>query len=169
MNSIAAILAWLEASELANTIRTSGYLFAIIESFHVIGLTMVFGTIAIIDLRLLGFASARRPFRKIASDVLKWTWAAFALAGATGSLLFITNAANYYHNTYFRLKMALLALSRPEYALIFEVTTAAKSVHRWENDPFKRPWPGGRAAAVVSLLLWTGIIFCGRWIGFTTL
>jgi hypothetical protein len=165
MNSITTLLAWLEASQLANAIRTSGYLFAIIESFHVIGLTMVFGTIAIIDFRLLGFASARRPFRRIASDVLKWTWAAFALSVMTGSLLFISNAANYYHNNYFRLKMVLLALSGLN-MLIFEVTTA-KSVHRWENDPFAPV--AGRAAAVVSLLLWTGIIFCGRWIGFTTL
>src|SRR4051812_21462496 len=108
---ITALLAWLEASGLADSIRTSGYLFAVIESFHVIGLTMVFGTIAIVDLRLLGVASARRSFTKMASDILKWTWAAFALAAGTGSLLFITNAAVYYHNFYFRAKMVLLALT----------------------------------------------------------
>ena len=73
---------------------------------------MVFGTIAIIDLRLLGIASTRRPFRRIASDVLKWTWAAFALTVFTGFLMFITNAAVYYHNFFFRTKMVLLAFSR---------------------------------------------------------
>jgi hypothetical protein len=163
--AVTPFLNWLEASHLAVAIKTSGYLFAMIESLHVIGLTLVFGTIAIIDLRLLGFASTRRPFRKIASDVLKWTWAAFALSVATGLLMFITNADVYYHNTYFRIKMALLALSGLN-MVVFELTTA-KTVHQWENEPLA-PMPG-RAAAACSLLLWTGVIFCGRWIGFTTL
>src|SRR6185295_1631980 len=107
--SLTAFLASLEASQVAVRIRDSLYLFPLIESFHVIGLTMVFGTIAIIDLRLLGVASTRRPFTRIVSDVLRWTWLAFALTAATGVLMFITNAGVYYHNFYFRCKMALLA------------------------------------------------------------
>src|SRR6185503_11101508 len=96
--SIADLLAAVEASRLAATIRDSLYLFPLIESSHVIGLSMVFGTIAIIDLRLLGIASTRRSFTRIASDLLKWTWAAFALTVTTGLLMFITNADVYYHN-----------------------------------------------------------------------
>ena len=161
---ITEFLAWLESSNLADSIRTSGYLFAIIESVHVIGLTMVFGTIAIVDLRLLGVASTRRRFTRMASDILKWTWAAFALAAATGSLLFITNAAVYYHNFYFRTKMVLLALTGVN-MLIFNLT-AGRSVHRWDQD--QATPPAGRTVAIVSLVLWTSIIFCGRWIGFTT-
>ena len=86
---IPEFLASLEASSLAASIRNSLYLFPLIESSHVIGLTMVFGTIAIIDLRLLGMASTRRPFTRMASDILKWTWAAFALTVTTGLLMFI--------------------------------------------------------------------------------
>src|SRR5947199_2732774 len=103
---MAEFLAWLEASRLASSIRESLYLFPFIESAHVIGLTMVFGTIAIVDLRLLGIASTRRPFSRIASDLFRWTWAAFALTAVTGLLMFTTNAAVYYHNIFFRCKMA---------------------------------------------------------------
>src|SRR5215467_7576609 len=106
--TIADVLSSVESSQLAARIRDSLYLFPLIESFHVLGLTMVFGTIAIIDLRLLGIASTKRSFRRVASDVLKWTWAAFALAVTTGSLMFITNAGVYYHNFFFRSKMVLL-------------------------------------------------------------
>ena len=162
--SIADLLASLEASHLADRIRNSFYLFPLIESFHVLGLTMVFGTIAIIDLRLLGVASTRRPFTRIASDVFKWTWLAFALTATTGVLMFITNAAVYYHNVYFRSKMALLALSGIN-MLIFELT-AARSVHRWDKDT-AAPLVG-RTVAALSLLFWISIIFAGRWIGFTT-
>lgn len=161
--SITSFLAWLEASHLADSIRTSGYLFALIESFHVIALTLVFGTITIVDLRLLGVGSTR-PFTKVASDILKLTWVAFGLAVVTGSLLFITNADVYYHNFYFRSKMVLLLLSGVNMG-IFELTIA-RSVNTWDKD--RTAPPAGRAVAIVSLILWISIIFCGRWIGFTT-
>jgi hypothetical protein len=161
---IADLLASLEASSLAASIRESLYLFPLIESFHVIGLTMVFGTTAIIDLRLLGVASTRRPFSRIASDIMKWTWAAFALTVTTGLLMFITNAGVYYHNFFFRSKMAMLALAGLN-VLIFE-RTAVRSIHRWDKDA-AAPL-AGRAVAAVSLVIWISIIFLGRWIGFTT-
>jgi hypothetical protein len=81
---IPGLIASLEASGLATTIRNSLFLFPLIESVHVIGLTMVFGTIVIIDLRLLGIASTRRRFTAIASDVFKWTWMAFAVTADDG-------------------------------------------------------------------------------------
>src|SRR5712671_3629767 len=116
-----AFLKWLEASGPATRIRDSFFLFPLIESAHVFGLALVFGTIAIIDLRLLGIASTERSFRRMASDILKWTWAAFALTVLTGALMFITNAGVYYHNFYFRAKMLLLVLSGIN-MMVFEVT-----------------------------------------------
>jgi hypothetical protein len=158
------ILAWVEASSLAAAIRNSLYLFPFIEAFHVLGLTMVFGTIAIIDLRLLGVASAGRPFSRIARDVIKWTWMAFALTAVTGVLMFITNAAVYYANLYFRLKMLALALSGVN-MLAFELTVF-RSVADWDRE--RSAPPAARRVAAVSLILWISIIFLGRWIGFTT-
>ena len=76
MMTIAGILSALESSGLSLRIRESLYLFPVLESFHALGLTLVFGTIAVIDLRLLGLASTRRPFSVLAADTLKWTWMA---------------------------------------------------------------------------------------------
>jgi hypothetical protein len=125
---------------------------------------MVFGTIAIIDLRLLGIASTRRPFTRIASDIFKWTWAAFGLTVLTGFLMFITNAGVYFHNSYFQWKMALLLLAGLN-MLAFELT-AGRSLHRWDKSA-AAPL-SGKTTAVLSLALWITIIFFGRWIGFTT-
>jgi hypothetical protein len=160
---VAGLLAALEASGLATTIRNSLYLFPLIESVHVIGLTLVFGTIVIIDVRLLGFASTGRPFSAIASDVLKWTWLAFAVTATSGLLMFITNAGAYYHNVYFRTKMALLVVSGLN-MLAFELT-ARRSVHRWDQNAAAPA--AGKVIAVLSLVVWIGVIFLGRWIGFT--
>lgn len=161
---IAAFLKSLETSGLAAEIRDSLLLFPLIESTHVIGLALVFGTIAIIDLRLLGIASAQRPFRRMASDILKWTWAAFSLTALTGTLMFITNAQVYYHNFFFRTKMLLLLLAGIN-ILVFELT-AGRTIHRWDKAPSAPA--AGKAVAVLSLAIWIGIIFMGRLIGFST-
>src|ERR1700751_4449684 len=68
---ITAFLKSIEASGLATRSRDGLWLFPLIESTHVIGLALVFGTIAIIDLRLLGIASTQRSFQRMASGSLK--------------------------------------------------------------------------------------------------
>src|SRR5688572_3629896 len=160
---LAALPAWLEASALATTIRNSLYLFALIESFHVVGVSIVVGTVLVIDLRLLGLASIRRPFSVIATDVFRWTWLAFALAVATGVLMFVTNASSYWVNTYFRMKMAMLVLAGVNMAA-FELT-ARRSVATWDRD--RAAPPAGKRVAVLSLAIWVVVVFLGRWVGFT--
>jgi len=161
---VAGFLKSLEASGLATNIRDSVYLFPMIESTHVIGLALVFGTIAIIDLRLLGIASTQRSFQRMASDILKWTWAAFALTALTGALMFITNASVYYHNFFFRTKMLMLVLTGIN-MLFFELS-AGRTIHGWDQAPSAPR--AGKAVAVLSLALWIGVICMGRLIGFTT-
>src|ERR1700683_2904860 len=161
---IAAFLKFLESSGLATRIRDSFFLFPLLESAHVFGLALVFGTISIVDLRLLGIASTRRSFQRMASDILKWTWAAFAVTGLTGALMFITNAAVYYHNFFFRTKMLLLLLTGIN-MLVFELT-AGRTIHGWDRAPSAPR--AGQAVAALSLIMWIGIIFMGRLIGFTT-
>ena len=161
---LAALFQWIEASRLATTIRESLLLFPLLESIHVIGLSLVFGTIAIIDLRLLGAASSKRPFKRMSSEILKWTWGAFALTALTGSLMFLTNASVYYHNFYFRTKMLLLLLAAINMGS-FELTLG-RTAHRWDNA--RSAPPAGRVVAVLSLAIWISVIFAGRLIGFTT-
>ncbi len=162
--NIAAFLKALEASGIATRIRESLLLFPLLESTHVIGLALVFGTIAIIDLRLIGLASSQRSFKRMYSDILKWTWAAFALTALTGALMFITNATVYYHNFYFRTKMLLLVLAGINMG-VFELTLGRK-VDSWDKAPSAPPL--GRAVGVLSIALWIAVIFMGRLIGFTT-
>ncbi|GEM_PF-67105 len=161
---IDAFLKSVEATTFATTIRDSIWMFPIIESIHVMSFTIVVGTIAIIDFRLLGLASTNRSFQKMSSEILKWTWAAFVVTVATGLMMFTTNARIYYHNPFFRAKMILLILAGLNMA-VFELT-AGKTVRTWDNSP-SAPRVG-KGVAAVSLVLWVSIIFMGRIIGFTT-
>jgi hypothetical protein len=76
----------------------------------------------------------------------------------------MTNAGVYYHNFYFRTKMALLVLAAVN-MLSFELTLG-RTAHRW--DKAAAAPPAGRAVAVLSLAIWISVIFAGRLIGFTT-
>lgn len=161
---IDAFLKSIEATNFAGTVRDSIWMFPIIESVHVISFTIVVGTIAVIDLRLLGLASTKRSFRRMSSDIMKWTWSAFILAVATGLMMFTTNARVYYHNPFFRAKMVLLVLAGINVA-VFELT-AGRSLSSWDNAPSVPRV--GKAVGALSLVLWISIIFMGRIIGFTT-
>jgi hypothetical protein len=158
------LVASLEASGLATTIRNSLLLFPVIEFVHVLGLTLVFGTIVVVDVRLLGIAATERPFSAVASDVLKWTWLAFAVTVTSGLLMFITSAGTYYHNAYFRAKMALIVLAGLN-TLAFELT-AKRSVQSWDRN--EAAPAVGRVVAGVSLVIWIAVICLGRWVGFST-
>lgn len=153
----------LEESSIGTWIRSSSGVFFTIEVIHVIGLAMVFGTIAIVDLRLLGLASNNRRFTTLSEELIKWTWGAFAVTALTGLLLFVSTATIYFVNTAFRLKLLALALAGLN-MFIFHLLTA-KSVQSWDiGEPVP---PAGKIAGGVSLALWVCIIFFGRWIGYT--
>jgi uncharacterized membrane protein len=161
---VQSLLTSLQASAVAARIRDSLLIFPLLEAAHVIGLALVVGTIAAIDLRLLGLASTNRSFQRMSSDILKWTWAAFALTALTGALMFTTNATVYFHNVYFRSKMLLLVLAGVNMA-VFELT-AGRTIHRWDRDPSAPAI--GKVVATLSLAIWIAVICAGRIIGFTT-
>ena len=157
------MLEWLQRTAVAVSIRDSLYTFPVLESIHVVGLALVFGTIAILDLRLLGVASTDRPVSRLVADLLKWTWAAFAVTALTGGLMFSTNALVYFHNTFFRAKMILLVLAGLN-MLVFELT-ARKTIDRW--DRASTTPSSAKVVATISLVIWIGVIVAGRVIGFT--
>ena len=157
------MLEWLQRTAVAVSIRDSLYTFPVLESIHVVGLALVFGTIAILDLRLLGVASTDRPVSRLMADLLKWTWAAFAVTALTGGLMFSTNALVYFHNTFFRAKMILLVLAGLN-MLVFELT-ARRTMAQW--DASATTPRVAKIVATLSLVIWVGVIAAGRVIGFT--
>lgn len=153
----------IENTGFATAIRESAFLFPAIESLHVIALTFVVGTIWIVDLRLLGLASTHRPVTRVTSEILPWTWGAFAAAAITGLLLFSSIATRYYDNGPFRYKVLLLALAGLN-MLAFH-SMAYKSVAQWDDAP--SPPAAAKLAGGLSIVFWTAIVAFGRWIGFT--
>jgi len=150
-------------SQLSAAIRENNNAFPWIESFHVLAIVAVFGTISVVDLRLLGYRSHRRGARQLIVDLLPFTWGAFALAVATGLLMFASNAVAYAHNAQFQWKM--LAILAAGLNMLFFHLTAHRRIVDWDED--LPPPRAARIAGATSLALWILVIFLGRWIGFT--
>jgi hypothetical protein len=150
-------------SALSEWLRTSLKAVAIVNALHVMSIATVFGTIFFVDLRLLGFPDVSRSFSRLHHALVRWTWAAFALAAVSGVLLFMVNAVTYQRNTAFWLKMGAIVLAGIN-MLVFERFTA-KSVASWDQGVM--PPTAARFAGALSIVLWVSVIFLGRWIGFT--
>jgi hypothetical protein len=135
----------------------------VIEAMHVVSAVLLFGTVVVVDLRLLGLADWSRPFSRITRETLPLTWLAFGGSVITGSLMFTPSAQTYAGNTAFQLKAIALLGAGLNVALFHLVT--ARSLAAWDA---RGPTPrAARVAGLVSVLLWAAVVLLGRWIGFT--
>ncbi len=162
MPTLQHICEWIYTTHLSTSIRQSPYSFPAIETVHTLGIAGVVGTIAILDLRLLGVVMKKEPVSHIARQVLPWTWAGFVVMFVTGLLLAIAESQTDYFNWAFRIKMVLLLLVGIN-PLIFHLTIYRK-VNTWDIasvTPLR-----ARLAAVSSLILWASIIVFGRLIAY---
>ena len=160
--SILDACTWIEATPMAMAIAESEWLFPTIETLHVLALTLVIGSIAMLDLRLLGVSTRNLGVMQLSGEVLPWTWIAFVFAAITGALMFVSAATKYYANVPFRIKMVLLVLAGVNMAVFH--FGAWRAVHHWDTS-FPTP-RAARIAAGLSLLFWIGVVVAGRWVGF---
>lgn len=161
-----AILTGLETSVVGQAMSgESGWvwLFPIVETLHVLALTVVFGSIAMVDMRLLGFAARDSTVSRISADLLPFTWIAFALAVITGSLMFTSRASTYFYNWAFDFKFLCLFLAGLNMLVVN--FGAYRTILTWDMQV---PPLRARVAGGISILLWIGVIVFGRWIGFST-
>ncbi len=163
MQPFADVISYLESSSVAESIRENDLLFPVIESVHVLAICLVVGSILVVDLRLLGFASTRWPVSSVTRAILPLTWCAFALAVLSGALMFISNAAKYLGNGFFLAKMALIGIAGLNMLLFHFI--GARDLPVWGSA--SRPPVQARLAGGLSVLLWVAVVACGRWIGFT--
>lgn len=157
-------LTQLEATSVATAVRENTWLFPTIESLHVLAISLVVGTIMIVDFRLINVASRRRPVSEIMREVLPYTWVAFCCALITGGLLFSSAAVKYAHNPPFLFKMLLLLVAGTNMAA-FHLGSGRK-IALWDRDIMTPT--GARVAGGLSILIWVSVVALGRWIGFTT-
>ena len=154
-----AVFQWLERTPLSVSINESLWAFAVLEAVHLLALAVIGGAVLVVDLRLLGFAFQQRrvaDVARVAQPWLVWSLAAMLL---TGFVLFISLAASkYYVHDYFWVKMYFLAG-----AMLFSVLIRHRVIM---GDDARANSALGKVVAIVSLLLWSGVGFAGKAIGY---
>jgi hypothetical protein len=156
----------LEASALGQAMREWLWLYPSVETVHLIGIGLLFGSIAILDLRLLGLSRAL-PVRLLARHVLPWTAASFILIVPSGALMFTAHASEFIESPVFVLKMGLILAAGLNAALFHAMVSPSMDV--WDSDGMRKlgPPPSARVSAAASLLIWMSVIACGRLLAYT--
>ncbi|WP_373355511.1 DUF6644 family protein [Pseudoroseicyclus sp. CXY001] len=160
---LSSIFTWLENSGVGFWMRDSVYALPVINALHIVSVVTLFGSLITVDLRLIGVLAPTRTFTRVSHELLRFTWIGFAGALISGLLMVTANASEFYVNKLFWFKMATIVLAGIN-MMFFELRTM-KTVANWDTA---RPPPGrARVAGLISIALWTGVIFLGRWIGYT--
>jgi hypothetical protein len=159
--SLQTIIHWVYEWPVATAVRESELAFPIIQTFHIIGIALMAGTISIVDLRLLGVLYRRLPPITIARPLLPVTWIGFAVMVISGTLLFVAQSEKIYGNLYLRIKLLLLVIAGIN-VILFHSTTY-KAIEAWGEGAVPTH---ARAAGLASLLLWAAVIVTGRLIAY---
>ncbi len=152
----------IESTALGLAMRKSIWLYPAVETVHIIGLALLVGSIAVLDLRLMGL-SRSLPVRKLARHTLPWTIGSFALILPSGLMMFAAHATDFIASPVFALKMGLIFAAIIN-AAVFH-TSVFRSAAAWDVDVM--PPAAARASAALSLLLWLTVIACGRLLAYT--
>lgn len=157
--SLLQLFQWCEASAVGTAIRESLWLFAAIEALHLLGLCLIGGAVLMVDLRMFGYGIKQQSVADLARDAQPWVIVSLVVLLPTGLMLFLSESTKCYYSTAFWVKMASLFL-----ALIFTFTVHRKVATADEArvSPFQ-----SRIVAVISVILWFGVAWGGRWIGYS--
>ena len=150
---------WLESLWLGKQVVGSLWLFPVIESVHLLALSVLGGSIFIVDFRLLGFGLKRYSVAELARDARPYMIGAIAMMIATGVPLFLAEAVKCYYNQSFWVKMTTLAI-----ALVFTFTIRTRVTR---SESVRNTARRQMLVGALSIALWVTVAAAGRWIGFS--
>jgi hypothetical protein len=153
---------WIDQTALSQVIQATNWVVPTVQTIHILAIAVVASSVLMIDLRLLGAFWTDRPVNEVSSRFLPLVWWPLPVLLATGAIMIIGEPARSLKNPAFQLKMTLLVA-----ALI--VTGLFQFLQRRDaafGDLRSGPRASAAAVAIVSMLLWSAIIFAGRWIAY---
>jgi hypothetical protein len=160
--TINALCVWIDQTQLSQWMQVTNWVVPTVQTVHILAIAVVASSALMIDLRLIGVFWADRPMRDVSARFLPLVWWPLLILLITGLIMVISEPARSLKNPAFQLKMALLIG-----ALI--ITGIFQFLQRRNSrfvDLHKAPRAAALTVAIVSMLLWSAIIFAGRWIAY---
>ena len=140
----------LEHVSWVETLGMTGWMYSSVSVMHYITMFWFIGSIAFVDLRVMGLAAPHRNVAELSEQMFRWAWIGFALSMFAGFLMFATAAGDWAPSPHFHIKLALIAasvvftaivqISAPKWSQLAEIPASAKLI------------------ALISLLLWIATI-----------
>ncbi len=157
-----AFAEWLGQTPLSLTIQNVSWIIPAVQSVHILCIAIVVSSAFMVDLRLLGVIGRDQPTAGYTSRFLTWIWPTLVVLLVSGAILITGEPTRSLENPAFQTKMVLLLLAIGVTIGLQRPTSRDPAF--WELTSGRRM--SGRALAVLSMLLWTGIVFAGRWIAY---
>jgi len=153
---------WLEQTPLSQTIQSAGWIVPTVQTVHILSIAAVMSSVLMIDLRLIGILGRDQPLARVSERFRPVIWWTLPILLATGIIMIIGEPARSLESPVFQLKMALL-VAAIIVTLSYQVPLG-RDPSFWDLSIGRRG--AARIIAVLSLLLWVGIVFAGRWIAY---
>ncbi len=159
--------AWINSTPLhawarAFTVATKDWGLLAMQITHVLGVCLLAGSVGVFSLRMMGVISGSQPLASVARRLLPWAWGAIVLQLLTGLFMVIERPERAMGSLTFPYKMLFLV------AAIVVTTVFSSTIRRtpdyWDQTGRRRT--AARLMGAVSLVLWLGVIFAGRWIAY---
>lgn len=147
----------IESFAVAQAMREHEWLYPAVAIAHIIGFSILFGSVVMFDLRVLGLSKAI-SVRALARLLLPWSVASLALIVPSGLLLFAAHADDFLESRAFAIKMALLLAAGLNAAMF--LTGPYQTAKSWDTG-IEAPLVA-RLSVALSIVLWIGVISCGR-------
>jgi hypothetical protein len=160
--NVHAFAEWLGQTPVSQVIQNVSWIIPTVQSIHIVCIAIVISAVFMVDLRLLGVIGRSQPTAAYTSRFLTWIWPTLVVLLLTGSILITGEPTRSLENPAFITKMILLVLAMITTAVLQRPTF--KDPAYWELTSGHRM--SARVLAVLSLCLWVGIVFAGRWIAY---
>jgi len=160
--SLLPVAQWLADTTGSIALHESLYMYAIVESIHVLTLCLFVGLASMLDLRLLGLTMRHARVSTVVSRFLPWLTASFIVMIVTGTLLFYAIPVRTYQSVWFRAKLIVLVLAGVNVWLFH--SGIYRRVAEW--DLVAHTPRAARRAGMLSLILWAAVIVSGRMIAY---
>ncbi|HZR88637.1 MAG TPA: DUF6644 family protein [Bradyrhizobium sp.] len=153
---------WLAATSLSHTIQTVTWIIPTLQTIHILCVAVAFSSAVLVDLRIFRLFERDEPLSEVMRRFLPPIWPLLVVLLITGSLLIIGEPRRSLVNTTFYLKMALLIVAILLTATLQRTVRASPGTFEDRSRHLT-----GQMLATVSVLVWCGILFAGRWIAYT--
>jgi uncharacterized membrane protein SirB2 len=153
---------WLSLTPISMLFQTVEWIIPMVQSVHILAIAIVMSSVIMVDLRLMGLMGHSQSISGLTRRFIPWVWWSLVVLLLTGLVLITAEPRRDLLNPVFQIKMVLVVVAIVVTAIFQE--TVRRNMEFWDLNPSRRA--GAWATAIISLLVWSAIVGCGRWIAY---